>query len=60
MLRRQAVERELLLRVLQDPGFSELVEAAAGSMEAEERWQRLAYLAEKQKKLDFSTPGKLQ
>ncbi|XP_070192500.1 trichohyalin-like isoform X3 [Littorina saxatilis] len=56
MLRRQAVERELLLRVLQDPGFSELVEAAAGSMEAEERWQRLAYLAEKQKKLDFSTP----
>ena len=58
ILRRQAVERELLLQVLQDPGFGDLVEAAAGSMEPEERWQRLAQLAEKHQNLDLSTPGK--
>ena len=58
ILRRQAVERELLLQVLQDPGFGDLVEAAAGSMEPEERWQRLAQLAEKHQNLNLSTPGK--
>ncbi|XP_076469710.1 uncharacterized protein LOC143300038 [Babylonia areolata] len=53
--RRQLVERELLLRVLQDPGFGDLVEAAA-LMAVEERWQRQAQLADKYHTLNFSLP----
>ncbi|KAK7499548.1 hypothetical protein BaRGS_00009200, partial [Batillaria attramentaria] len=54
MLRRQSSDRELLLRLLQDAGFGDLVEAAS-LMAAEERWQRQAQLAEKHHILDLST-----
>ncbi|KAL8585441.1 hypothetical protein ACOMHN_024602 [Nucella lapillus] len=55
MQRRQAVERELLLRVLQDPGFGDLVEAA-GLMVAEERWQRQGQLGDRHTSLNLATP----
>jgi hypothetical protein len=56
MLRGQLIEREALLRVLQDPGFTDLVEAAR-EMVAEERWQRQAQLADKHRSLIFASQG---
>lgn len=56
VLRRQASERESLLRILQDPTFSDLVEAAA-MMASEERWYRQRCLSDKHQCLDLSGAG---